>query len=86
MVVTVGRTEKVLTMLIADIEAGELQPGAALRECALAARYGVSRTPVREALMHLAATGMVVRVPNKGCRVKPREEGSPATRVSERSG
>lgn len=73
MVVTMGRAEKVLTMLIAEIEAGTLPAGASLGECALAARYGVSRTPVREALMHLAATGMVVRVPNKGCWVKPRE-------------
>jgi DNA-binding GntR family transcriptional regulator len=41
--------------LQADIEAGDLAPGAAIDERALAARFNVSRTPVREALQHLAA-------------------------------
>ncbi|MGA7815284.1 GntR family transcriptional regulator, partial [Caballeronia sp.] len=38
--------------LQADIEAGDLAPGAAIDERALAARFNVSRTPVREALQH----------------------------------
>ncbi|MCA1909431.1 MAG: winged helix-turn-helix domain-containing protein [Magnetospirillum sp.] len=62
-----------MTRLLADIEAGEFKPGQPLGECALAARYGVSRTPVREALMQLAATGVVERVLNKGCRVRRNE-------------
>ena len=43
------------------ILAGELAPGAALGEVALAQRCGVSRTPVREALRRLEAELLVVR-------------------------
>ncbi|MFZ2102523.1 MAG: GntR family transcriptional regulator [Oricola sp.] len=42
-----------------QIVAGELAPGAALDERALAADFGVSRTPVREALRVLASSGLV---------------------------
>jgi DNA-binding GntR family transcriptional regulator len=42
-----------------EILAGRLVPGERLDERTLAERFGVSRTPVREALMQLAATGMV---------------------------
>jgi DNA-binding GntR family transcriptional regulator len=42
-----------------DIATGVLAPGARLDELGLAARYGVSRTPVREALHQLAASGLV---------------------------
>lgn len=41
------------------IIAGELPPGSALEEKPLAARFGVSRTPVRDALRELAGTGLV---------------------------
>lgn len=58
-----------LERLTGDIEKGVLRPGERLCETALAERYEVSRTPVREALLILAATGKVVKVPNKGCVV-----------------
>ncbi|MCW2855241.1 MAG: GntR family transcriptional regulator [Marmoricola sp.] len=45
---------------------GELEPGTALREVALAASLGVSRSTVREALGTLVADGLVDRIPNKG--------------------
>ena len=51
------------------IEQGTLAPGVWLREGALAARIGVSRTPVREALHALAAEGFVESVLNRGTRV-----------------
>ena len=41
------------------IFSGQLRPGEKLEEAALAARFGVSRTPVREAIQRLVATGMV---------------------------
>jgi DNA-binding GntR family transcriptional regulator len=45
-----------------DIIEGELAPGRPLVEAALAARYRVSRTPVREALRRLEQDGLVERV------------------------
>lgn len=42
-----------------EIGTGRLKPGDRLDEASLAERYGVSRTPVREALQQLAMTGMV---------------------------
>ncbi len=44
-----------------DIAALRLKPGDALQELELAARYGGSRTPVREALTRLLEEGLVVR-------------------------
>lgn len=46
--------------LRADILAGELAPGTPLRETALAERFGVSRTPVREALRRLEQDRLLV--------------------------
>jgi len=56
-----GRTlAEVLRVQIADdIVDGKLEPGAALDEQLLAQRFGVSRTPVREAIRDLAASGLV---------------------------
>jgi DNA-binding GntR family transcriptional regulator len=50
---------------------GELAPGERLPEDELAAWLGVSRTPVREALSRLAATGLVTIDANRGARVAP---------------
>ena len=51
------------------ILSGELAPGARLQETELAARLGVSRNPVREALARLEAQGLVRSIPNQGARV-----------------
>lgn len=51
----------------------ERAPGAGLYEAALAAEFGVSKTPVREALRQLAQTGWVVVIPRKGYIVRPIE-------------
>ncbi len=48
---------------------GRWPPGAALRQADLAAEYGVSRIPVREALNLLQAEGLVVIEPNRGAFV-----------------
>jgi DNA-binding GntR family transcriptional regulator len=51
------------------ILAGDLAPGAALVETALAAQFNVSRAPLREALRQLIEEGLVVTVPYTGTRV-----------------
>lgn len=51
------------------ITTGTLEPGAHLREEELAKKYGVSRTPVREALRHLRGDGLIVILPNVGAQV-----------------
>lgn len=52
-----------------DILAGTLPPGSLLMQTELAARFGVSRIPVRDALQALAAERLVTVVPGKGARV-----------------
>jgi DNA-binding GntR family transcriptional regulator len=53
------RTEELRLHLADEIVRGTLAPGAALDETALARRFSVSRTPVREAIRLLAASGLV---------------------------
>lgn len=50
---------------------GRFAPGMRLVEQALAKQLGVSRTPVREALRHLEADGLVVIERNRGAAVRP---------------
>jgi DNA-binding GntR family transcriptional regulator len=51
----------------------ELQPGSALDEATIGKDLDVSRTPLREALVRLAAEGLVELLPNRGARVAPIE-------------
>jgi DNA-binding GntR family transcriptional regulator len=48
------------------IAVGALTPGQHLDETELAARFGVSRTPIRETLIQLASMGLVVIRPRRG--------------------
>lgn len=50
---------------------GELPPGAKVPEKDLCEAFGVSRTPLREALKVLAAEGLVILEPNRGAWVSP---------------
>jgi DNA-binding GntR family transcriptional regulator len=54
-----------------EILALTLKPGQLIDEASLASRFEVSRSPVREALVRLAAEGLVETVPNKGTVVTP---------------
>jgi len=65
----VTRAEAIATALAEEIVAAQLKPGTALDEMQLAARFGVSRTPVREALRQLAPTGLVQIAPRRGAVV-----------------
>lgn len=56
--------------LLSEIREGRLSPGDRLRETDLAARFGVSRTPVREAIRQLEADGLVTHLPRIGATVR----------------
>jgi len=59
------------TELIRDaIIEGRLEPGRRLKEEELARELGISRTPVREALLMLQAEDLVVATPNRGATVR----------------
>jgi len=55
--------------LMDDIAAGALAPGERLDEVTLTERFGVSRTPVREALSRLVAQGILAPGEKRGVRV-----------------
>jgi DNA-binding GntR family transcriptional regulator len=69
----IGRREnlrdRIRDALRAAIISGELQPGVVYSAPALGAQFGVSATPVREAMLDLVKEGLVVPQPNKGFRV-----------------
>lgn len=64
-----GRANEIRHALQEEIETGRLAPGTPLDERALAARFGVSRTPVREAVQQLAARDLVTVAPRQGITV-----------------
>ncbi|MFI8947190.1 GntR family transcriptional regulator [Streptomyces sp. NPDC053750] len=63
---------QVLDALRAALASGELRPGEVYSGPALGERFGVSATPVREAMQQLALEGAVEVVPNRGFRVVER--------------
>ena len=65
-----SRTEAVLDTVKHAILTGRLVPGQALIEAELAAKLGVSKTPVREALKTLAGAGLVTLNPYRGASVR----------------
>jgi DNA-binding GntR family transcriptional regulator len=62
-------SDNVFDALVRDILAGVLQPGARLDEPTICKRFGVSRTPIREALRRLGGAGLVDIAPRKGVTV-----------------
>jgi DNA-binding GntR family transcriptional regulator len=60
---------QVTDLLRASIVSGRMTPGEVYSAPGLAARFGTSATPVREALLELVRDGLVTPVPNKGFRV-----------------
>lgn len=61
--------DQVYGVLRARIAGGEIERGSRLHQEDLATEFGVSRTPVREALRRLAAEGLVDLFANRGARV-----------------
>jgi GntR family transcriptional regulator, rspAB operon transcriptional repressor len=60
---------QVYRLLLRDIVRCVAQPGQSLSEKEVAAALGVSRTPVREAFLHLAEDGLIVISPQRGTAV-----------------
>jgi len=65
----ITRAEELRLQLADDIVRGALPPGAALDESEIARRFSVSRTPVREALRQLVASGLVDSRAHRGAVV-----------------
>ncbi|MFF9201131.1 GntR family transcriptional regulator [Streptomyces sp. NPDC014986] len=63
---------QILTALRTALVTGDLRPGEVYSAPVLAERFGVSATPVREAMQQLALEGAVEVVPNRGFRVVER--------------
>jgi DNA-binding GntR family transcriptional regulator len=63
--------DTVYAQLRADMISCKLAPGTEIREAELAARFAVSKSPVRDALMRLEREGLVITLPRQGYRVAP---------------
>jgi DNA-binding GntR family transcriptional regulator len=61
--------DETVVRLRSMITEGELLPGARISERELCDRFGISRTPLREALKVLASEGLVELLPHRGARV-----------------
>ena len=61
--------EQIADRIRSDVLTGRLEEGENLREASLAKHYGVSRAPIRDALLQLTQEGLLVAKPNCGVRV-----------------
>src|ERR1700720_421927 len=66
--------DETLTRLRDYIVEGNIPDGGRVPERELCAQFGISRTPLREALKVLAAEGLVDLLPNRGARVRQLSE------------
>jgi DNA-binding GntR family transcriptional regulator len=64
------KADEIAAEIEEQILLGSIEPGVMLRQEQLAARFGVSRTPIREALRRLDALGLVTFRPNRGVLVR----------------
>jgi DNA-binding GntR family transcriptional regulator len=64
------RRQRIVESLLSDVFQGRLRAGTHLITQELAARFGVSHTPIREALISLAGIGIIDLLPNRGAIVR----------------
>lgn len=62
--------DKLISQITQDITSGVLQPGDQLKESFLAEKFGVSRTPIREAIRAMVRLGLLEAIPRKGVKVR----------------
>ncbi len=65
-----GLVDRLAAAIQSRILSGEISSGTRLRQETLASEFGVSRTPVREALRKLQSTGIVAVEPHRGALVR----------------
>jgi DNA-binding GntR family transcriptional regulator len=63
--------DEVCRQILDRIHRGDLPPGSRVRDADLASQLGVSRTPIREALLQLAREGVLDTAMGRGFRVRP---------------
>jgi DNA-binding GntR family transcriptional regulator len=63
--------DEVYRQILSLVHRGDLAAGSRVRDAVLAAQLGVSRTPVREALLRLVRDGVLESTPGRGFRVRP---------------
>ncbi len=68
--ISLSRADDLARALQVEIMTGEIPMGTRLRQEDLAARFGVSRTPIREALRQLQAIGLVEQLGHRGALVR----------------
>ncbi len=68
--ISLSRADDLAHTLQIEIMTGEIPMGTRLRQEDLAARFGVSRTPIREALRQLQAIGLVEQLGHRGALVR----------------
>lgn len=70
----VSLRQQVYDYLRSQMNRGELRPGSVINIGEMSARFGISRTPLREALLQLESEGFVTIFPRKGIIVNPLTE------------
>jgi DNA-binding GntR family transcriptional regulator len=63
--------ERVLDFILAEMDAGRLQPGSRVNAARISATLGLSAAPVREALSILAGRGVLNLLPDRGAIMRP---------------
>lgn len=71
MISRVPLRDEVYERILSQVQQGDLPAGSRVRDVALATELGVSRTPVREALLRLAREGVLDAAVGRGFRVRP---------------
>jgi DNA-binding GntR family transcriptional regulator len=71
MISRVPLRDEVYHRILAQIQRGDLPAGSRVRDAALAGELGVSRTPIREALLRLVREGVLDTTLGRGFRVRP---------------